>query len=467
MIFQPPHVIEIATAVRERRTLAREIIDEALSRISRFQEPFHLFTAILPELARQQAKAVDARVLKGDDLPLAGVPFAVKDLIDVAGVPTTCGSQAFANHKAAADATVVKKLVDAGAVLLGKLNMHECAFGFTGENAIYGNCPNPWNTERIAGGSSSGSAVAVSLGICGFTLGSDTGGSIRMPAALCNLVGLKPTYGRVSRAGVIPLSWSMDHIGPLARTAEETAVVLGAMAGADGLDESSSSSGVPDYSAELGQEIRGLKIGVPRNWFFDSLQPQVAQAVTTAIDRMTALGAKRVKATLPHLPEVLGAHRAIILSEAASAFEPYLRDRPEDFSVDIRTLLQGGQFIPAVDYLKAQRVRRIVRRDWAKEFARFDCLATPTSATVATSYGQSKVKLPGGDTPLLNAYLDMTMPFNLSGQPALTVPCGFSDDDLPIGLQLVGAPFREAMLLRVAHQYQQETAWHHRQPPLG
>ncbi len=466
-MFQPPNVLEIAAAVRERRTLAREVTDEALSRIARFQEQFHLFTAILPEIARQQAKTVDARVLAGDNLPLAGVPFAVKDLIDVAGVPTTCGSRAFTNHKALADATVVKKLVDAGAVLLGKLNMHECAFGFTGENATFGNCPNPWNPERIAGGSSSGSAVAVSVGICGFTLGSDTGGSIRMPAALCNLVGLKPTYGRVSRAGVMPLSWTLDHVGPIARTAEETAVILAAMAGGDRLDESSSLVEVPDYAAELSREIRGVKVGVPQNWFFESLQPEVAQAVTAAVDRLVALGAKRVKVTMPHMAEVLGAHRAIIFPEAASAFEPYLRDRPEDFSVDIRTLLQGGHFIPAVDYLRGQRVRRVVRREWAKEFARIDCLATPSAATVATRFGQSTVELPGGNTPLLNAYLDMTMPFNLSGQPALTVPCGFSNDNLPIGLQLVGAPFNEATLLRVAHQYQQDTDWHHRQPPVG
>lgn len=466
MKLEPLNVNDIAAAVQSRQMLAREVVDESLSRITRFQDRFHTFTAILPELARAQAKKVDARIRKGETLPLAGVPFAVKDLIDVSGVPTTCGSRAFADHKPKSDATVVSKLVAAGAVLLGKLNMHECAFGFTGENDTFGNCPNPWNTKRIAGGSSSGSAVAVSLGICGFTLGSDTGGSIRMPAALCGLLGLKPTYGRVSRAGVMPLSWSMDHVGPIARTAEETAVVLRAMAGVDPQEESTSNRPVPDYSVELSKQIRGLRIGIPHNWFFESLLPQVADAVTAAIDRLAALGAKRVEVTLPHMPEVLGAHRAIIFPEAASAFEPYLRSRPNDFSADIRTLLQGGQFLTAVDYLKAQRVRRIVRRDWAKVFEQIDCLATPAAATVATQYGQTTVKLPGKEISTLNAYLDMTLPFNLSGHPALSVPCGFSEDGLPIGLQLVGAPFAEGMILRIAHQYQQDTEWHHRTPPV-
>jgi len=465
MSLEPFDVVQTAAAVRERKLLAREITDEALSRISRFQEHFNIFTAVLPEIAHEQARNVDARVLSGEDLPLAGVPFAVKDLFDVEGFPTTAGTRALADNMAASDATVVSRLLDAGAVLLGKLNMHECAFGFTGENATYGNCPNPWNHERISGGSSSGSALAVSLGICSFALGSDTGGSVRMPAALCNLTGLKPTYGRVSRAGVVPLSWSLDHVGPLTRTAEESAAVLAVIAGADPRDETSSPRDVEDYSAQLSGQIRGLRIGVPRNWFFDSLQPEVAEAVNVAIDRLVALGAKRVKVTLPHMWETLGAHRAIIFPEAASAYETELRERPDDFSPGIRTLLQGGQFLPAVDYLKGQRVRRIVRRDWAKEFERIDCLATPAAATVATHFGQATVKLSGGESPLLQAFLGMTLPFNLSGQPALSVPCGFSQDNLPIGLQLVGSPFAEATLLRVAHQYQQDTDWHHQRPP--
>lgn len=288
-----------------------------------------------------------------------------------------------------------------------------------------------------------------------------------MPAALCGVVGLKPTYGRVSRTGVMPLSWSMDHVGPLARTVAEATAVLRVMAGHDPADESCVARPVPDYSADLSKQLRGLRIGIPHNWFFESLHPGVADAVTAAIDRLAALGAKRVEVTLPLMREVLGAHRAIIFPEAASAFAPYLQDRAEEFSPDIRSLLQGGQFIPAVDYLKAQRVRTAVRKSWAKVFDNVDCLAVPSAATVATEYGQTTVKLPKGEIPTLNAYLDMTLPFNLTGHPALSVPCGFSNDDLPIGLQLVGAPFAEGMILRIAHQYQQDTDWHRRTPPVG
>ncbi len=287
-----------------------------------------------------------------------------------------------------------------------------------------------------------------------------------MPAALCGLVGLKPTYGRVSRAGVAPLSWTLDHVGPIARSAEETAPVLRAMAGVDSADESTSNRPVPDYTRDLPKQIRGLRIGIPQNWFFESLHPDVAEKVTAAIDRLAALGAKRVEVTLPLMREVLGAHRAILYSEAASAFEPYLRESSEKLSPDIRTNLQVGRFIPAVDYLKGQRVRRLVRRDWAKIFERIDCLITPAAATAATKFGQSNMELSNGELPLINAYLDMTLPFNVSGQPALSVPCGFSSDNLPIGLQLAGRPFAEGMLLRIAHQYQQDTDWHHHMPPL-
>ncbi len=467
MMQSQPNVIEIATAVRQRRVLAREVIDEALSRITRFQEEFNVFTAILPEIARQQAKDVDARVLKGDDLPLAGVPYAVKDLFDVKGVVTSRGSHAFRQQTAESDAAVIDRLTDAGAILLGKSNLNECGMGFTGENPTFGNCPNPWNPERISGGSSSGSAVAVSLGICGFTLGSDTGGSIRMPAALCSLVGLKPTYGRVSRAGTAPVSWTLDHVGPLTRTAEEAAVVLHVIAGADSRDEATTKRPAPDYTRDLPKQIRGLRVGIPQDWFFESLHPDVAEAVTVAVDRLAALGARRIEVTLPLMREVLGAHRAISYSESSSAYASDLSDRGGEFSPAVRTSLQTGQFIPAVDYLKAQRLRRIVRRDWTRVFERFDCLLTPTVATPATKFGESAVQLPKGATTILNAYLDLTLPFNLSGQPALSVPCGFSADNLPIGMQLVGAPFAEGMLLRIAHQYQQDTDWHHRTPPVG
>ncbi len=459
--------LTLAADVQAGRRSALDVVKEALARAERHQEKFRAFITLTPELARRQAEAVDARIKRGDKLPLAGVPFGVKDLIDVKGVPTTCGSKAFLERTARADATAVRRLVEAGAVVLGKTNLHECAFGFTGENPTFGDCKNPWDPARIAGGSSSGSAVAVALGLCPFALGSDTGGSIRHPSALCGLTGLKPTYGRVSRTGGVPLSWSMDHVGSLTRSAAEAAVVLRTMAGRDPADETSSRRPVPNYVEELKGPIKGLRLGIPHTWFFEALEKEVADAVTAALDQLATLGCQRVDVRLPHLEEVVGAHRAIIFSEASSYYQPYLRDRSEKFGDAIRPLLQGGLFLPAVDYLKGLRVRRVVRREWARVFATVDALVTPTTPVTATKFGQATVQLPGGEKPLLRAYLDMTLPFNFTGHPAVSIPCGASRAGLPIGLQLVGRPFGEATILRLAHHYQQATDWHKRVPPAA
>jgi len=466
MTPEPLDCLKIAAEVQERKRSAQDVVKDALAAAEKHQEKFRAFITLTPELARKQAERIDARIKAGEKPPLAGVPFAVKDLIDVEGVATTCGSKVFAKQEAKADAEVVRRLVAAGAVLLGKLNLHECAFGFTGENPQHGDCKNPWDAARIPGGSSSGSAVAVALNVCPLTLGSDTGGSIRLPAALCGVLGLKPTYGRVSRRGGVPLSWSLDHIGPLTRTAAEAAVVLKVLAGRDAADETSSRRPVPDYPAALQKPIRGLRLGVPHNWFFESLDKQVADAVMTAIDRLASLGCKRVEVTLPHMEEVLGAHRTIIFAEASAYHQPYLQDRADQYGDDIRPLLQAGLFLPAVDYLKAQRARRLIRRAWAKVFADVDCLVTPASPVVATHFGQQNTDLPRGRKPLVRAYLDPFLPFNVTGHPALSVPCGFSKERLPIGMQIVGKPFEEGVLLGVAHHYQQATDWHRRLPPL-
>jgi aspartyl-tRNA(Asn)/glutamyl-tRNA(Gln) amidotransferase subunit A len=398
---------------------------------------------------------------------LAGVPFAVKDLFDVAGVPTTFGAKVFADRVAKSDAAAVKRLVDAGAVCLGKLNLHECAFGFTGENRTFGDTRNPWDPSRIAGGSSSGSAVAVALGICPITLGSDTGGSIRMPAALCGLTGLKPTYGRVSRAGGLPLSWTMDHVGPITRSAAEAALVLKLLAGSDAADETASRRPVPDYPAELSARIRGLRVGVMHRWFFEALDPQVAAAVGLGLEKLLGMGARQVEVDLPLLEEVLGAHRAIIFPEASAFHRPWLAGRAQDYAADIRQLLLAGLFMPAVDYLAALQARRMIRREWAKVFEKIDVLITPTTPVTATKFGEQTTDVPGGPKPLVRAYLDLTLPFNLTGYPAITIPCGFSKSGMPIGMQLVGRPFTESVLLRAAHQYQQETDWHLRKPPAA
>ena len=460
-----PTCQQIAADVQQHRRSAREVCDAALKRAETLQDKYRAFTLITPEIARKQAGQVDARIGKGEKLPLAGVPFAVKDLFDVEGTPTTYGSKALRDNMARQDAECVRRLTAAGAVLIGKLNLHECAFGFTGENSHFGDCKNPWDPERVPGGSSSGSAVAVVTGICPLALGSDTGGSIRQPSALCGLTGLKPTYGRVSRAGGLPLSWTMDHVGPMTRTAADAALALRIMAGHDPTDESSSRRPVPDYAAELGRPLKGLKIGLPRKWFYDSLEPDVAAAVEAGREQLVQLGATTLEVELPLLEELVGAHRAIIFSEASSFHRPLLPERAADYGDDIRPLLLAGLFIPAVEYLQALRARRIIRRHWAEVFAKVDCLLTPTTPVVATKFGQQTADLPGGVKPLVRAYLDLTLPFNLTGHPAISVPCG-SSKGLPIGMQIVGKPFGEGGILRVAHQYQQATEWHDRLPDV-
>ena len=464
MNSRPPSCLEIAAAVQSGRSSARAIIDRALAEAQQQQDQWRSFITLTPELARRQADTVDTLVNQGRWLPLAGVPLAIKDLFDVEGVPTTCGSKVFGDRPAATNATVIQKLVAAGAVVLGKANVHECAFGFTGENPTFGNCKNPWNADRVPGGSSSGSAVAVTLGICPLALGSDTGGSIRLPAALCGLLGLKPTYGRVSRQGVAPLAWSMDHVGPLTRTASEAALVLEVIAGEDPADETASGRPVPRYTAEIDKPLDGVRIGLPRPMFFDSLQTDVAEAIDAAAAQLAAQGAELVETALPHLDEVLGAHRAIIFSEAAAYHQPFLAEKADRYGEDVRIQLQAGCCLTAVDYLRGQRVRRIVRDAWAEVFASVDCLLTPTSLATAVQFGTRSLDLPGGEIPLLHAYLGLTLPFNLTGHPAASVPCGFSKEGLPIGMQIVAKPFDEATLLRVAHQYQKHTDWHRRLP---
>ncbi|MBI3863985.1 MAG: amidase [Planctomycetia bacterium] len=459
-----PTCLEIAADVNSRKRSAREVADAALARAEKFQDQYRAFIKITPEIARRHAARVDERIKKGEKLPLAGVPFAVKDLFDLEGVATTYGAKVFADRIAKSDATVVKKLVDAGGVCLGKLNLHECAFGFTGENPTFGDARNPWDPARIAGGSSSGSAIAVALGICPLTLGSDTGGSIRQPSALCGVTGLKPTYGRVSRAGGLPLSWTMDHVGPITRTAADAALALKILAGPDPADETASRRLVPDYPAELSARIRGLRIGVMHRWFFEALDADVAAAVSQGLEKLFSLGARQVEVNLPLLEEALGAHRAIIFPEASAFHRPFLAERSADYADDIRPLLLAGLFMPAVDYLGALRARRIIRREWAKVFENIDVLLTPTTPVTATKFGQQTADLPGGAKPLVRAYLDLTLPFNLTGYPAISNPCGFSKSGLPIGMQLVGRPFSESTVLRVAHQYQQETEWHARFP---
>lgn len=460
----PTTCLQIAAAVQSHQITARSACDAALAAADRWQASHHPFIRLLPEMARRQAERVDALVGMGRRLPLAGVPFAVKDVVDVKGVPTTCGSRAFADRLAEQDAVVIRKLMAMGAVLVGKLNMHECAFGFTGENPIYGDCRNPWNAECISGGSSSGSAVAVSLGICPFTIGSDTGGSVRLPAALCGVVGLKPTYGRISRAGLAALAWSLDHVGLLTRSAEDAAVVLRMLAGHDLADSAAARQPVPDFPEEIKKPLGKIRLGIPQNWFAGNVRPDIQQAVDRGADYFVSEGCERVPVTIPLMDELLGVHRTLIFAEAANFHRARLATRPDDYSPDIRRLFLSGLFVSANDFLHAQRLRSAIRETWTKVFKEIDVLVTPTTPMPATRFGETTTELPLGQTSLLRACLDFSLPFNVTGYPAVSLPCGFTADKLPIGLQLVGRPFDEATILRMGYHYQQHTTWHQQNP---
>jgi aspartyl-tRNA(Asn)/glutamyl-tRNA(Gln) amidotransferase subunit A len=458
---------EVARQIRGRQLSAVEVTKAALERIGRLDSTLHAFITVASEAALKDAERVDRDVATGKDLPLAGVPLAVKDSFWAKGVRATAGSRVLAGFVPGEDATAVARLKAAGCILVGKASMHELAYGFTNQNPHYGDCKNPWDATHIPGGSSGGNAVALATGMALAAVGGDTGGSIRLPAALCSVVGLKVTYGRVSRHGGVPLSWTMDTVGPMARTVGDAAALLQAMAGHDPQDRSSVAAHVPDYSSSLAGGLKGVRLGIPHDHFFEAMEPDVAAAIQEALGILKTAGATLVDVRLPALDAVVGAHRAIIFCEASTAHETLIRTRAAELSDDVRPLLQAGLFLTAAQYLGAQQARRRLVAAYREAWRPFDVLVTPTSPIAATPIGATTVKLNGEDRPLVRVFLDQTLPFNLTGQPALSVPCGFTKAGLPIGLQLVGRPFDEALLLQAGAAYEQATEWHKRIPAVA
>ncbi len=400
--------------------------------------------------------------------PLHGVPLAFKDLCFIRGLPTSCGTRTAEYFIAEQDCTAVARLVGAGAVTLGKLNMTELAMGALGDNPHHGHARNPWDLERCTGGSSSGSAVAVAAGLARGAIGTDTGGSIRLPAAACGITGLKPTYGRVSRAGGMALSWSNDHLGPMARTARDCALMLQAMAGPDPLDATASPRPVPDYLADLDAPVRGLRVGVPENFFFQGLDPEMEAGVRAAIGTLAALGVQVTEQRLPD-PQVMNDVTSIISrSESAALHAGLLRERPHELAAFTRARLELGLRVPAYDYLQALRLRARLARAFSREvWAEVDVLAAPVipepapPLTAALTGSLEDIILRQG------RFSRLTRPFNGLGLPALSLPCGFSRGGLPLAFQVVGRPFDEASVLRVGHAYQSVTDWHAREPKLA
>jgi aspartyl-tRNA(Asn)/glutamyl-tRNA(Gln) amidotransferase subunit A len=470
-------IAEAGNLIRARQVSPVESVQDLLSRIARLDGPDGLnsYLTIAGEEALAQARRAEQDLASGMDRgALHGIPVALKDLFDTAGVRTTAGSKILAARVPDVDATVVRWLRDAGAIVLGKTHLHEFAFGTTNDNAHYGPCRNPWDMTRVPGGSSGGSGAALAAGLCLGALGTDTGGSIRIPAAACGIVGLKPTYGRVSRAGVIPLSWSLDHAGPMARTVEDTAILLAAIAGHDPNDPASAGEPLDDYrGALIGHSgARGLRIGVPAEHLWNDLNPEVEQAVRRAIGRLGELGAVIDEVSLPDLDLAPAAVSILMPSEAASYHLPWLRERPEDYGGSVRDRLELGLAITAVQYLEAQRARAFLIGQALRVMDEWDLLVGPTLPNVAPKIEAIRSPSPqarpaDGPAPgVAGVPTRLTNPFNLLGFPAISVPCGFDGAGLPVGLQLVGRPWEEATVLRAAHAYEQATDWHRRHPVL-
>lgn len=454
---------QIETGIRERRIAPTELVNVLLDQIRRTESKLKAYLTVCSEEALKQAEVAEFQLRSGHDLgPLHGIPVSVKDNFETQGIRTTCGSKLLKNYVPTTDCTVVKHLKQSGAIILGKTNTHEFALG-----VITPPTRNPWDTKRIPGGSSGGSAAAVAASSAVVATGSDTAGSIRIPSSFCGTVGLKPTYGRVSRAGVIPECWSLDHIGPIAKRVDDAAVLLSVMAGYDPLDPNSSNRAVPNYGKALENGVVELRIGVPRNHFFDRCDEEVEKVVLGGVDLLTTLGCKVVEFDFPHVPEIFAACTAIDICESSAFHERSLAERAEDFSPDVRSYLEPGLLVPAKYYINALRTRAMIFTEILKLFKHFDVMITPTEPIVAPLVETINVSFDGSEEKATDAMVRFTYPFNLIGLPALSIPCGFSKDKMPIGMQIIGKPFAESTVLRLGNSYEQATPWHAMNPELS
>jgi len=429
----------LAADLRARRVSSRELVEHSLRQIERLDSKLNAFITVTGETALREADERDRELASGIDRgPLHGIPIAHKDLMRTKGVRTTAGSKIRKDYVPERDAAIVSKLYDAGAISVGKTGLHELAYGITSNNPHFGAIHNPWDIARIPGGSSGGSAVAVAAGMVPFTTGTDTGGSIRVPASFCGIVGLKPTFGRVNIRGVLPLGFSQDHVGPLTRTVRDAAIGFQAM-----LDDST------DYVPPVDADLRGLRVGWPKNFFMEQVDPEVEAEVRAAFETAAAVHGRVVEIEMPDMQALRAAAATCLLVEAVTVVRPYL-DRRADFGADVLAMLDQGKAIPAIDYIEAQRTRRRIGRQFAKLFERVDCIFTPTTPITAPKIGQTSVEIRGATEEVRSAATRFTRVMNALGLPAISIPCGFSRDGLPIGLQIIAAARKEDLLLRVA-----------------
>ena len=440
-----------------------ELTRAFLDRIDAIDGQLHSFITVLKEEALAEARSAEADILRGEYKgPLHGIPIALKDLYDTAGIPTTSGSRVDKDRVPRSDATTTARLKSAGTVLLGKLSMYEYALGGPDVTTSFALARNPWNLDRIPGGSSSGSGAGVAAGTCMGALGSCTGGSIPGPASLCGIVGLKPTYGRVSRFGVVTLSWSLDHCGPMTWTVEDSALMLQSLAGHDPKDPTTSTAPVPDYSLALREDVKGLTIGLPRHYFYDphpDVNPEVVSTVERCVEALQELGANVEEVTIPSLSYTRASQIIIMLSEAYAFHERNLKTRPQDFGEMVRARFRMGGLFSASDYIQAQRCRQVVKREFSDVLRQVDVLVTPTMTQPAAPFE-------GHDAATMFRGPSFTAPLNLTGLPAISIQAGFTNDGLPVGMQIVGKPFDEPTVLRAAYTYQQYARWFERRPPI-
>ncbi len=481
------HLLTIEEAARRlaaRETSSLELTEACLSEIERTDGEIGSFLEVTADLARKQAKKADARIAAGKDIaPLTGVPIALKDLFITEGVRTTCASKILHNFVPTYQGTVAGRLADAGAVLVGKANMDEFAMGSSCENSALGRTSNPWNTAYVPGGSSGGSASAVAARQALGSYGTDTGGSIRLPASFCGVVGLKPTYGRVSRYGVIAFASSLDQVGPFATSIRGAAALLGAVAGHDPRDSTSIDTPVPDYTSGLGSDLKGVRVGVPKEYFIEGLEPDVEARVREALAKLEELGAELVQVSLPHTEYAVATYYIVATAEASSNLgrydgvrfglrtgeeqglaAMYGRTRDQGFGDEVKRRIMLGTYALSAGYydayyLKAMKVRTLIRRDFIQAFERCDVIASPTGATTAFKFGERS-----GD-PLAMYLTDvLTISTNLAGLPGMSQPCGFDSEGMPVGLQLIGKPLDEQMLFKVGAAFEDATDFHTKIP---
>lgn len=458
--------VELGKLIESKQVSPVEVVQAHLERIEATEGTLNSFITRPGEEAIAQARQAEAEIAAGDYRGvLHGVPVGLKDLYYVAGMPNTAGSRIFDDFVPDHDGTSAESLKSAGAILMGKLNLHQFAFGPTGLNADYGHMHNPWDPERVAGGSSGGSGSAAAAGQCAITLGTDTGGSIRIPSALCGLAGLKPTYGRVSRFGLVSLSWSLDHPGPMARTVEDCAAAMQVLAGYDPRDPASADEPVPDYMGSLSEDLSGLRVGVPREYFEVPVDAEVEKLVRASLKTLEGLGAEVVEVEWPMYHRSADISKIILYAEAAAYHRELLLRRGEEYDPSVRWRFESGLFISGPDYLRALRHRREYTESARELLQQVDLLAGPMEPVIAPPIEADAIPVNGESVGVIPALTQYTRPFNLTGYPALTAPCGFSEG-MPVGLQLAARPFEEATALRAGYAYQQATDWHTHRPPI-